>query len=92
MDLLRPCAAQNYSACVREVYASGLGSTPANFGLIKPCSYIVAVGGDTAKCNFQQVGEKIDDRLVLPYIKHPSSIAFVGAPAAEEVREVYTLQ
>ena len=55
MDVLRPCAAQNYNACVREVHTNILGSTPANFELIKPCSYIVAIEGDTAKCTFQQV-------------------------------------
>ena len=58
MDVLRPCAAQNYNACVREVHSNSLGETPANFGLIKPCSYIVAIDGDTTKCTFSQAEYK----------------------------------
>lgn len=59
MDVLRPCAAQNYNACVREVHSNSLGDTPANFGLIKPCSYIVAIDGDTTKCTFSQVLQRL---------------------------------
>ena len=64
MDVLRPCAAHNYNTCVREVHKQILGSsTPANFELIKACSYIVAIGDDTAKCSFQQV-EKNNNREI----------------------------